>query len=65
MERFQCRGKKVSEGDTTIGEEEGVERDGHGKDHMEVRHGQQVACLSLHPSRLVKALALRAMPVSA
>jgi hypothetical protein len=40
MKRFQCSRKEQSKGDTTIGEEEGVERRGHGEDHVKVGHGQ-------------------------
>ena len=65
MERFECGGKEQPKGDTTIGEEEGVERWGYGEDDVEIWNGQQVASLSLDPPGLVETLAFWAMPVPA
>jgi hypothetical protein len=65
MKRFQCSRKEQCKGHATFGEEEAVERRGHGEDHVKVRDGQEVAHLSFHPSCLIQALTLWAMAISA
>jgi len=47
-----------------VGEEEGMQRLGHGEDQMEVLHRQEAALLGLDPPSLLEVLALGAMAVA-
>src|SRR2546427_12491090 len=65
MERLEGRLEEEPVAAPSLGQEEWMQRRGHGEDQVEGLHGEQTMRLRLHPPGLLQALAFGAVSVSA